>query len=31
MLRIPTRQNLHPELYCTEFAVQQIPTCEQLL
>ena len=31
MLRIPNRQNLHPELYCTEFSVQKIPTCEQLL
>ena len=30
MLRIPNRQNLHPELYCTEFSVQKIPTCEQL-
>ena len=28
MLRIPNRQNLHPELYCTEFSVQKIPTCE---
>ena len=24
MLRIPNRQNLHPELYCTEFSVQKI-------
>ena len=31
MLRIPNRQNLHSELYCTEFSVQKIPTCEQLL
>ena len=31
MLRIPNRQNLLPELYRTEFSVQKIPTCEQLL
>ena len=29
MLRIPNRQNLHPELYCTEFSVQKIPTREK--
>ena len=28
MLRIPNRQNLHSELYCTEFSVQKIPTCD---
>ena len=26
MLRIPNRQNLLPQLYCTEFSVQKIPT-----
>ena len=26
MLRIPNRQNLQPQLYCTEFSVQKIPT-----
>ncbi len=31
MLRIPNRQNLLPKLYRTEFSVQKIPTCEQLL
>ena len=31
MLRIPNQQNLLPELYRTEFSVQKIPTCEQLL
>ena len=31
MLRIPNRQNLLPELYRTEFSVEKIPTCEQLL
>ena len=31
ILRIPNRQNLQPELYRTEFSVQKIPACEQLL
>ena len=26
MLRIPNRQNLLSQLYCTEFSVQKIPT-----
>ena len=31
ILHILNRQNLLPELYRTEFSVQKIPTCEQLL
>ena len=31
ILRISNRQNPQPELYRTEFSVQKIPACEQLL